>query len=110
MTEKVKGNGELAGDEAKAIAFRLIRQGRITFLLDSLDQADRPKAIKAIRALHNNAAKCRIWISGRPYAFRETSTELREMCRWQFLRILPQDEPECRQLLEYHRENRTGSV
>ena len=105
VAKKIESPGGFEDDEAESQANRLVSQGRITFLLDSLDQADRPKAIEAINALHKQAPECRIWISGRPYAFRETESQLRMMGDWQFLRIAPLEEAECRQLLEYHRVN-----
>ena len=110
VANKLQTWGGFSEAEATSQANRLITRGRITFLLDSLDQADRPRAMEAINQLHKDAPECRVWISGRPYAFRETETSLRKLGHWEFLRIAPLDEPECRQLLEYHRENRTGSV
>ena len=110
VANKLETWGGFSKEEATSQASRLISRGRITFLLDSLDQADRPRAMDAILQLHRDAPECRIWISGRPYAFRETEKSLRKMAHWQFLRIAPLEEPECRQLLEYHRTNRLGSV
>ena len=82
----------------------MLLAGRVTFLLDSLDQANPDPAgpvVHALRALlQGRWEKCRVWVSGRPYAFRIARAELQKMAGWQFIRIGQLDEPECRQLLE----------
>lgn len=90
---------------------RMLTDGRITFLLDSLDQANpdpNGKAVKALVALLDGGKwkACRVWVSGRPYAFRMARKKLETLKGnppWQFLRIGQLDEPECRQLLETFR-------
>jgi predicted NACHT family NTPase len=86
---------------------RLLAAGRVTFLLDSLDQSDpNPKGpvVAALRKLVEGVwRRCRVWISGRPYAFRTARPALQSLVpnlNWRFLRIGQLDEPECRQLLE----------
>jgi hypothetical protein len=81
---------------------RLLVEGRVTFLADSLDQATQGDPIEALKALMTGRwAKCRVWISGRPYAFRNNRSKLAELATdWNFLRIGQLEEPECRQLLE----------
>jgi len=86
---------------------RLLAAGRVTFLLDSLDQADpNPKGpvVAALRELVQGVwRRCRVWVSGRPYAFRTARPALAALepnIHWQFLRIGQLDQPECRQLLE----------
>ena len=81
--------------------------GKIILLLDSLDQGDPNPAGPAVRALKNlftgSWSDCRIWVSGRPYAFRLAGSSLREgrpNAAWQFVRVGQLDEPECRQLVE----------
>lgn len=99
------------GDSTFAVR-RALDLGRVTFLLDSLDQvSDVGKAMEGLKKLATGRFKnCRIWISGRPYAFRGNSEKsLREFVsndeEWRFMRIGPLDEPECRQLLELSREH-----
>ena len=105
---------------------RMLRTGRVIFLLDSLDQSDPDPAssvVKALRELCRGKWKaCPVWISGRPYAFRIASEKRGDDPRnagladldpastavdqavdqvsWQFIRIGALDEPETRQLLE----------
>jgi hypothetical protein len=76
-------------------------------LLDSLDQADpSPKGsvvANLISLMKGPWGKCRIWISGRPYAFREADSALWSIAgqpAWQFFRIGPLDEPEACELVE----------
>jgi len=100
--------------EQDAVAFavdRALTDGRVIFLLDSLDQANPDPAEDAVQALHGLMTgrwnKCRVWVSGRPYAFRIARPALERIdgkAAWQFFRIGQLDEPECRQLLEtFHR-------
>lgn len=86
---------------------RLLTQGRVLFLLDSLDQADPSPNSPAVTALasllHGRWVQCPVWVSGRPYAFRIAQPVLRKNIGehdWRFLRVGLLDEPECRQLLE----------
>ncbi len=85
---------------------RLRKEGRIVLLLDSLDQAGPdPKgpAVKVLRELLEGPwTNCRIWVSGRPYAFQVGGMALRHghpNVRWQFVRVGQLDHAECRQLL-----------
>lgn len=98
-------------EQMKYSVIRMLSQGRVTFLLDSLDQAQRDVIPMLQRLVTGRWSQCRVWVSGRPYAFRIPSTEMQQMARdtpWQFLRIGRLDEPECRQLLETTK--RPGSV
>jgi hypothetical protein len=86
---------------------RLLLEGRVTWLLDSLDQTDPAPEGDVMQALgrlvQGRWKRCRVWVSGRPYAFRIARTALEPIDPehpWQFLRIGQLDEPECRQLLE----------
>ena len=81
------------------------RQGQITLLLDSLDQAGaRPEdpAIRSLQTLLSSVwSPCPIWVSGRPHAFEANRTLfLPSVNDWQFLRVGQLDEPECRFLLD----------
>lgn len=94
-------------------AVRLLKQGRVLFLLDSLDEAgawENSPAVAGLRALVTGRwAQNPVWISGRPYAFRATERFLCEMVpadHWTFVRIGPLNEPEARQLVE--NENSTA--
>lgn len=89
------------------VSLRLLKQGRILFLLDSLDEAGAaesgPAVIKLQSLLQNRWKQNPIWVSGRPYAFRAARTVLRQSdpdADWTFLRVGPLDEPEARQLVE----------
>jgi predicted NACHT family NTPase len=91
----------------KELALRLLKQGRVLFLLDSLDEAgaaENSPAITKLRQLISSTWKQNpVWVSGRPYAFRATERALREMspqADWNFVRIGPLNEPEARQLVE----------
>lgn len=89
------------------LALRLLKQGRVLFLLDSLDEAgaaENSPAITKLKQLVEHAWKQNpVWVSGRPYAFRATETVLCQMVpaeKWNFVRIGPLNEPEARQLVE----------
>lgn len=91
---------------------RMLKDGRVTFLIDSLDQADPSPNGTVVRNLislmEGHYQKCRVWISGRPYAFREAASSLRSIPgqpAWQFFRIGPLDEPEACELVESARRN-----
>lgn len=104
VTNKVPDNKELT----PFAVHRLLADGRVTFLLDSLDQSPEPKATvdALINLLTGSWKQCRVWLSGRPYAFRSARERLENVEHspsWQFLRIGQLDEPECRQLLETFR-------
>lgn len=81
-------------------------QGRITLLLDSLDQAGaaaKGKAVQTLAALIKSTWEdCPIWISGRPHAFEGNRLLFLEdpAQQWQFLRIGQLDPPECGFLLD----------
>lgn len=97
-------------DLLRFAAERMLLDGRVTWLLDSLDQADPdPKGpvVAAVRELiQGRWSRCRVWVSGRPYAFRIARPGLEAIAPqspWQFIRIGQLDEPECRQLLETSR-------
>ena len=120
-------SGEEEKQDLKKNLIRLLVQGRVTFLLDSLDQAGE-KCIAPFENLVATYPQCNYWISGRPYAFRNYAAKLRAVAnkqsqklteeakkksknneietedevriRWQFFRIGPLEEPEARQLLE----------
>ncbi|HEX4609319.1 MAG TPA: SUMF1/EgtB/PvdO family nonheme iron enzyme [Urbifossiella sp.] len=88
---------------------RLRREGRIVLLLDSLDQAGPDPAGTAVNALMALLSVsgpwrgCRVWVSGRPYAFRRAGPTFQDChpnVSWQFVRVGQLDEPECRLLLE----------
>ncbi|MBL8889817.1 MAG: NACHT domain-containing protein [Planctomycetaceae bacterium] len=94
-------------DRLAELALRLLKQGRVLFLLDSLDEAgaweDSPTMNKLKPLLSGHWKDNPVWISGRPYAFRATEKVLCEMvptAQWNFLRIGPLNEPEARQLIE----------
>ncbi len=104
-----KGVSEL---EVQLAFDRLYDSGRIIFLLDSLDQANHSQnssTMQRLGELVNPILKpgrdspCKVWISGRSYAFALAEVELRAMSAkkpWQFLRVGQLDEPEARQLME----------
>jgi hypothetical protein len=87
---------------------RLRAAGRIVLLLDGLDQAGPAPRGQTMHAVANllEAADwrhCRIWLSGRPYAFHIAREILRDTCvpqTWQFVRVGLLDEAECRFLVE----------
>lgn len=83
---------------------RMLRDGRVIWLLDSLDQTDpnpNGDALQGITALATGRySACRIWVAGRPYAFRLARPGLAKLGGWQFLRIGELGEAECRHLLE----------
>ena len=64
----------------------------------------RRQVVTALRELVRGVWRhCRVWISGRPYAFRTARPALEVLgpqIQWRFLRIGQFDQPECRQLLE----------
>lgn len=79
--------------------------GRLVLLLDGLDTADLDPVTGVLPALRNllEDGNCRVILSGRPYAFHHCRSHLQDMAinaDWQFLRIGPLAEPECRELLE----------
>lgn len=91
----------------KEVALRLLKQGRVLFLLDSLDEAgaaeNSPAITKLGQLMSQTWKQNPVWVSGRPYAFRATETALRQMVPvedWNFVRIGPLNEPEARQLVE----------
>lgn len=91
----------------KEVALRLLKQGRVLFLLDSLDEAgaaENSPAITKLKQLMNQTwQRNPVWVSGRPYAFRATEKVLCDMvpaAHWNFVRIGPLNEPEARQLVE----------
>jgi predicted NACHT family NTPase len=108
LNEMVEDIGSVGAESDTRVALqRMLTAGRVTFLLDSLDQANPdPKGadVQSLTALCQGAWKeCPVWISGRPYAFqmaREKLESVNPQDPWRFLRIGPLDEPECRQLLE----------
>lgn len=83
---------------------RMLRDGRVTFLLDSLDQAAAYNPCHALSVLTSGPWRnCRVWVSGRPYAFRDEQSKLQAMCEpwpWEFMRIGPLDEAEACQNIE----------
>ena len=85
-------------------ARRLRAAGRITLLFDSLDQAGPTRVVPALEELMSHHwAECRIWISGRPWAFRQASPILRNKhpnTPWQFVRVGQLLPPKCKFLLE----------
>lgn len=89
------------------ISLRLLKQGRVLFLLDSLDEAGAsetgPAVIKLQSLLTERWRQNPVWLSGRPYAFRSVENVLRQSAPerdWTFLRVGLLDEPEARQLVE----------
>lgn len=104
-------NKELGHNEAqiKAMLERLRSAGRLTLLLDSLDQAGSHSDSATVTALTqllqpgNLWARCPVWISGRPFAFEQARqlfhNEEGALQPWQFMRIGLLDEPEARFLL-----------
>jgi predicted NACHT family NTPase len=101
--------GRLHSELDRNLELALVRkrqQGRITLLLDSLDQAGADPddaAVRALQALLGGVwAPCPIWVSGRPHAFKANRALFldRAIDRWQFVRVGQLDEPECRFLLE----------
>jgi hypothetical protein len=87
-------------------------QGRITLLLDSLDQAGPAPQGGVVRALdallHGAWSACPVWVSGRPHAFRMNPRLFRDFPNdaWEFVRVGQLDEPECRFMLETVRASR----
>jgi len=94
--------GDLSDEQLRFSATRLLDAGRLLLLLDSLDQSDHAAKSLSMRWLKFLlATPCKIWVSGRPYAFKEAENELKSFCHdWQFLRVGQLDEPEARQLIE----------
>ncbi|MEQ1831402.1 MAG: NACHT domain-containing protein, partial [Pirellula sp.] len=83
---------------------RLFESGRILFLVDSLDQADHTENSTGLSKLEKLiGSACKVWLSGRSYAFRDAKSTLLPMGKnhpWQFLRVGQLDEPEARQLID----------
>lgn len=113
MVKKIKARIDAGEDSIRQALRRKLAAGCVTFLLDSLDQADpspRGAVVQALAALMQGAwGGCRVWISGRPYAFETARAELEKMSKklpWQFLRVGQLEEAECRYLLETSRPRR----
>lgn len=84
---------------------RRLKQGTITLLLDSLDQAGARPDGPAMRAFQQLLVSpwqnCSIWLSGRPEAFRVNAQAFpHDWVGWQFFRIAQFDEAEARYHLE----------
>lgn len=93
---------DLSDEQLRFSATRLFDAGRLLLLLDSLDQSDHAAKSLSMRWLKFLLdTPCKVWVSGRPYAFKEAENELKSFCHdWQFLRVGQLDEPEARQLIE----------
>ena len=97
-------------DEAARIQMRAqLRKyraaGRITLLIDGLDHAWSRGNLNRLLddLLKTRWSECPVWITGRPWAFRQASPILRDRHPnrpWQFVRVGQLLEPECRFLLE----------
>jgi predicted NACHT family NTPase len=97
------------GPAFKPALLRKCKQGEITLLLDSLDQAGPDPEDEAVLALNrlldSEWQACPIWVSGRPHALaRNPNLFLDRGERWRFLRVGTLEEPESRFLLDATRE------
>jgi hypothetical protein len=110
MVKKIKTRTGFDDVTVRNALLRLLKAGRVTFLLDSLDQTDTAEALAALRELMQGIwGGNRVWVSGRPYAFRTAQSALQKMAgslTWQFIRIGELDVPECRFLLEASKPRR----
>lgn len=88
---------------------RKLTAGRVTFLLDSLDQAgaatDGPAMTALATLCRGPWSACPVWVSGRPAAFQGNRGFFVESPgpAWRLFRVGQLDEPEARELLDASR-------
>ncbi len=92
---KTANEGSPIGTEmCRRLLDRLRRAGRITLLIDGLDQvmSDEEMLEQIARLVQSPYWKaCPIWVSGRPEAFRKEWIDMAGDCRWKVLRVEPFD-------------------
>ena len=110
----VQGKGEKARQQIMAALGRYRTQGRITLLLDSIDQAT-PKGWKLVRALlkPGDWDHCPIVISARPHAVFERWNKLigpHQEAKWHFVHIEPLEVEQRKLLLNQDGIDRYGQL
>jgi hypothetical protein len=108
----------LRGRDAWRLLKRLIRQGRFTLLVDSLDQATHSKdadgSCRALKAFLQSSPEVRCVVSGRPYAVQWYWDDLfkasNEQEAWEFAMVDPFTPVESRRFLGEKRFNLLNQI
>ena len=87
---RIPGNGSDVKRQVQALS-RYLEQGRITLLIDGLDHAISGDSIPGLlfKLLSTTWKKCPVWISGRPYAFKQAWDLFEDDPAWQFVYVAP---------------------